>query len=198
MAERVTRGHGLLEGFLARRRAAMAGKLLAGVPREGHLLDVGCGTHPLFLLRSDFRQRTGVDRVLPADGTGPAGVTLLPHDFEAEPSLPFEDRSFDAVTMLAVFEHVDPAALTPLLSDIRRVLRPGGILVLTTPASWTDPILRTLAALRLVSHEEIDEHKDAYDHQRIRQRLLDAGFAPERLRFGSFELFTNLWATALA
>ena len=198
MAERVTRGHGLLEGFLARRRAAMARKLLADAPRDGHLLDVGCGTHPLFLLGSDFRHRTGVDRVLPADARGPAGVTLLRHDFEADPSLPFDDASFDAVTMLAVFEHIDPAALTPLLADIRRVLRPGGILVLTTPASWTDPILRTLAALRLVSHEEIDEHKDAYDHARIRQRLLDAGFAPDRLRFGSFELFMNLWATAVA
>ena len=198
MAERVTRGHGLLEGFLARRRAAMARKLLAGVRRDGHLLDVGCGTHPLFLLGSDFRQRTGLDRVLPENASGPPGVTLIRHDLEADPSLPFDAASFDAVTMLAVFEHIHPASLTPLLADIRRVLRPGGILVLTTPASWTDPLLRVLAALRLVSHEEIDEHSETYDHRGIRQRLLDAGFAPDRLRLGSFELAMNLWATAVA
>ena len=198
MAERVTRGDGLLEGFLARRRAAMARKLLADVSRDGHLLDVGCGTHPLFLIRSGFRHRTGLDRVLRENATGPDGVTLIRHDFEADPSLPFDPDSFDAVTMLAVFEHIDPAALTRLLADIRRVLRPGGILALTTPASWTDPILRVLASLRLVSHEEIDEHTQTYDHQGIRQHLLDAGFAPDRLRLGSFELAMNLWATAVA
>lgn len=198
MAERVTRGHGLLEGFLARRRAAMARKLLAHVGRDGHLLDVGCGTHPLFLLHSDFRHRTGIDRVADHNAPATTGVTLIRQDLDANPSLPFEDATFDAVTMLAVFEHIQHGSLTPLLADIRRVLRHGGILVLTTPASWTDPILHTLAALRLVSHEEIDEHTETYDQEGIRRRLLDAGFAPERLRLGSFELSMNLWATALA
>ena len=198
MAERVTRGHGLLEGFLARRRAAMARRLLSGTDRQGALLDIGCGSHPLFLLGSGFRHRTGLDKVVSDDDPRPGGVTLIRHDFETNPSLPLDDDAFEAVTMLAVFEHIEPDALVPLLREIRRVLRPGGILVLTTPASWTDPILRTLAAFRLVSHEEIDEHTQTYDHDGIRQRLLDAGFAPDRLRLGSFELAMNLWATAVA
>lgn len=176
----------------------MAHALLADVDRDGRLLDIGCGTHPLFLLGSGFRHRTGIDRVSGHNAAAPPDVTLIRQDLDADPSLPFDDATFDAVTMLAVLEHIHPASLTPLLTDVRRVLRPGGVLVLTTPASWTDPILRTLAALRLVSREEIDEHTETYDHEGIRQRLTDAGFAPGRVRLGSFELSMNLWATAVA
>lgn len=196
MGERVTRGTGLLEGFLARRRAATANRLLAPWA-GGRLLDIGCGSHPYFLLQADFGHRVGLDRVASTAGHAPE-VTVMAHDFEAEAALPFDDAAFDAVTMLAVFEHIEPAALASLLREIRRVLRPGGALVLTTPAGWTDPILRALAALRLVSREEIDEHKDAYDHARIREHLLAAGFPPDGLRQGSFELGMNLWARAVA
>jgi SAM-dependent methyltransferase len=45
--------------------------------------------------------------------------------------LPFPDHSFDLVTSFQVVEHVaDPV---PYLREIRRVLRPGGIAILTTP-----------------------------------------------------------------
>lgn len=198
MAERVTRGRGLLEGFLARRRAAMALRLLDGAPRSGALLDVGCGSHPAFLLRSGFAERYGVDQLVRREGQEIRGARLVHHEIGPGVRLPFDDDRFDAVTMLAVFEHIPPDALPTLLSDIRRVLRPGGLLVLTTPAAWTDPILRTLARLRLVSSEEIHEHQDAYDHDRIRDHLAGAGFPREGLRLGTFELGMNLWATARA
>ena len=53
--------------------------------------------------------------------------------------LPFEDASFDVITLLDVLEHIekDQAAL----EGIWRVLKPGGLLVLTVPASmslWSD------------------------------------------------------------
>src|SRR5207248_4344423 len=41
--------------------------------------------------------------------------------------LPFEDRMFDAVTASGVFEYID--ADRPALHEIRRVLRPGGLLI---------------------------------------------------------------------
>lgn len=197
VAERVTRGNGLLEGLLARRRAAVADRLLPEDRGEASLLDIGCGSHPLFLLRSGFRHRVGIDKLV-GDGAAPAGVELIRHDFERDPRLPLPPESFDAVTMLAVFEHLEPAVLVPLLADTRRVLRPGGTLVLTTPAGWTDPLIRVLARLRLVSREEIEEHKGAYDHDDIGRRLVAAGYDPAALRFGTFELFMNLWVTARA
>lgn len=197
MTDRVTRGSGLLERFLSRKRAAIARNLLRDVPRSGRILDLGCGSHPLFLIGSGFHERHGVDQIL-TDERRTDGILLQPYDATRDARLPFTDQYFDAVTMLAVFEHVEPRYLTPLLAEIRRVLRHGGILVLTTPAAWTDPVLRFLARLRLVSSEEIDEHKGAYDHDQIRHYLVQGGFDPEQLRFGSFELGMNLWATARA
>ena len=196
MAERVTRGAGLLEGFLARRRAAVARRLLRECDHDGRILDVGCGSRPLFLRGSGFRERYGLDKLVAADRVDGDGIRLIHHDVRHQPRLPFDDASFDAVTMLAVFEHIEPGPLAALLREIRRVLRPGARLVLTTPAGWTDPVLRTLARLRLVSPEEIDEHQDAYDHRVIRRFLTDAGFESDRIRTGSFELFMNIWATA--
>jgi ubiquinone/menaquinone biosynthesis C-methylase UbiE len=110
--------------------------------------------------------------------------------------LPFEDNFFDVVTMLAVFEHIEPAKLTGLLSEIRRILKPGGMSVMTTPAVWTDRLLRALAKIRLVSPAEIEEHKDAYSFKKITKFLTQAGLSDQRLKFGYFELFMNIWATA--
>jgi SAM-dependent methyltransferase len=52
-------------------------------------------------------------------------------DIERE-SMPYDDDIFDAVLLAEVFEHlsVDPLHA---LSEIRRILKPNGKLVLTTP-----------------------------------------------------------------
>src|SRR5437762_1356405 len=52
---------------------------------------------------------------------------------EPDEALPFADNEFDLVTCIETLEHVRDVQLA--LSEIRRVLRPGGRLALTTPAS---------------------------------------------------------------
>ncbi|HEX6714607.1 MAG TPA: methyltransferase domain-containing protein [Thermoleophilaceae bacterium] len=52
---------------------------------------------------------------------------------EPDEPLPFADNEFDLVTCIETLEHVRDVQLA--LSEIRRVLRPGGRLALTTPAS---------------------------------------------------------------
>jgi SAM-dependent methyltransferase len=174
----------------------MANRLLPAAVRDGALLDIGCGSQPFFLRRARAAQRVGLDRLVPKEGRVLDDIQLVHHDVMLAPALPFGAGTFDAVTMLAVFEHIPPAPLHQLLLDIRRVLRPGGRLVLTTPAGWTDPLLRLLARLRLVSAEEIDEHEAGYDRRQIRLLLERAGFHPAGIATGSFELAMNLWATA--
>jgi len=192
----VTRGHGFLEEFLARQRCRKANSLIPERARTGRLLDVGSGSYPLFLLNTRFAERYGLDRVVPGDFSA-EGITLLHHDIESEP-LPFEDGFFDVVTMLAVFEHLDPPVLNSTLKEIRRTLRPGGSYIMTTPAHWTGGILRVMGRLRLVSQVEIGEHQDTYSHGQIAKFLADAGFEPALTRYGSFEGGLNLWAVAQA
>lgn len=223
---RVTRGKGRLEAFLARHRAQMANRLIPDELRGGTIVDIGCGSYPYFLSTVDFARRIGLDRfvsagapdavepgvaaaappgagsataVSPLGSTparGPDGITLIRHDLATRTALPFEDGSIDVVTMLAVIEHLDHDVLRHTLGEIRRILRPGGVYIITTPAAWTDRILRMFARLGLVSAEEIEEHKDAYTHARIADLLAGAGFDRAAMRFGTFELGMNLWAMA--
>ena len=195
---RVTRGSGLLEGFLARQRVRVANRKIPAEHREGRLLDVGCGTFPFFLANTSFREKYGVDKFVPGmPEEGWAGdIRMVRHDVEAPGGLPFPDRYFDVVTMLAVFEHIEPARLDGTIREVRRILRPGGIYLLTTPASWTAGLLRLLARAGLVSREEIEEHKDVYDHPKIVGILRAAGFDGKNIETGYFEGFANLWVTA--
>ena len=195
MSDRATRGHGLLEPLLARLRARQAERRLPARLRGGRVLDIGCGSSPYFLSHTYFKEKYAIDQLPKAAAAAP---DILWHrlDLNAEPTIPFEDGFFAAVTLLAVAEHLDPAALERLLTEAHRVLAPGGRLMLTTPAARADRLLRLLARLRLVSPEEIDEHKYAYTPGLLGWYFGRAGFAMERIAIGHFELGLNLWATA--
>jgi hypothetical protein len=86
--------------------------------------------------------------------------------------------------------------LVALFSDIYRILQPGGMVMVTTPAAWSDNLLHLMAKLNLVSKEEIDEHVFAYTLPLLGWYFGKAGFAMEKLCFGYFELYLNMWATA--
>lgn len=108
----------LREGFL-KEAFAQAG------PRE-RLLDVGCAGKPFQPLYSRYaRDSVGID----VSHTQHADARM---DILADgQALPFEDEAFDAVLCTEVMEHVpEPQRL---LAEIRRVLRPGGVAVMTTP-----------------------------------------------------------------
>ncbi len=104
----------------------------ASLARGLDVLDVGCnhgyGTR---VISEGARSIVGVD-------VSPTSIAEArrrhPHlRFEQVDgsTLPFEDASFDLVTSFQVIEHV--ADVPPFLSEIDRVLRPGGRAVLTTP-----------------------------------------------------------------
>ncbi|MDQ6880373.1 MAG: methyltransferase domain-containing protein [Candidatus Dormibacteraeota bacterium] len=156
---------------------------------------MGCGSYPLFLNNTRFHERYGVDRVK-SYGVSDESLTLIEQDIADGAGLPFEDAFFDVVTLLAVFEHLDLPVLEGLLREIHRVLRPGGVFVMTTPAAWTEAILRVMAYLRLVSGEEVGEHKATYSPGRIVSLLATAGFDSAGVRHGTFEARMNLWAAA--
>src|SRR5664279_3946205 len=83
-------------------------------------------------------------------------------------NLPFEDNFFDVVTLLAVVEHLELSELQLLFTEIFRILKPGGRVIITTPAVWTNFILWSLAKLHLLSPEEIAEHKDLISSKQLK------------------------------
>jgi SAM-dependent methyltransferase len=196
----VTRGQGLLEGFLAKKRTWMANQLIPSHLREGRVLDIGCGSLPYFLLNTIFAEKYGLDKVMREESRlrlrYEYGVDVVNFDLEEDTTLPFDDRSFDVVVMLAVFEHIEPSRLSVLISEIGRVLKNDGIYIITTPAPWTDVLLKVMAKSGLVSAVEIGEHKAAYNRKKIGIALKESGFKADNICSGYFEVFMNIWVVA--
>ncbi|MGI6423144.1 MAG: methyltransferase domain-containing protein [Candidatus Dojkabacteria bacterium] len=188
-----TRGTGILEGFLSTQRAKLANSKIPSKYRKGKILDIGCGTVPYFLLNTKFKEKYGIDYSLQKDKKY-KDISLKKESINS--GLPFQSNYFDIVTMLAVFEHIEPDDLQKLLSEIHRVLKKDGLLILTTPCVWTDRLLRFLASLNFVSKEEIEEHKGAYSHKDIKRYLKLGNFKDEDIELGYFELWMNNWAIA--
>jgi SAM-dependent methyltransferase len=192
-----TRGHGLLEPLLARWRARRANNLIPPELRSDRILDVGCGSYPYFLAHTAFQHKFAVEQIpLSPEVTKELQVECYNLNLNQTPALPFQKDFFSVVTLLAVVEHLNPASTAVLFAEIYRVLKPGGRVVLTTPAAWSDGLLHTMARLNLVSAEEIDEHAYAYTLPLIGWYFGQAGFAMNKVRFGYFELGLNMWSSA--
>lgn len=191
--EKVTRGYGLLEKFLALRRARTADKLIPKMLRSGRILDIGCGPTAYFLAHTKFKEKYGIDQSLESEPhSGSTNLTKV--DIESVHKLPFPNNFFDIVTMLAVLEHLNPSRLSNILKEVRRILKPRGGLILTTPAPHATKMLAFMASLRLVSKDEINDHKMSYNKALMSKYLSKAGFPRERISFGYFDLFLNHWA----
>jgi SAM-dependent methyltransferase len=194
--ERFTRGKGLLEPLLAQLRARRANRLIPNELRNGRILDIGCGSYPYFLSHTEFKQKFAVDQLPPSDHGRRLDIEWFTLDLNSTPKLPFEDNFFNAITLLAVVEHLNPASMAALFKETHRALQPGGVVVMTTPAAWSDGILKTMARVNLVSAEEIHEHVYAYTLPLIGWYFGQAGFEMTKVNFGYFEFGLNLWAVA--
>jgi 2-polyprenyl-3-methyl-5-hydroxy-6-metoxy-1,4-benzoquinol methylase len=185
---------------LAKQRYKVAKRKIYSAKKSGRILDIGCGCYPLFLTSINFAEKYGLDKNIEpsvANKMEKQGIVLINHYIEKEEKLPFKENFFDVVSMLAVFEHIDPQQLVRIHREINRILKPGGIYVMTTPAFWTEGLLKFLAKLRLISSISISEHKGSYNYSMISSILQAADFPKNNLRFGYFELFMNMWTTAV-
>lgn len=120
----------------------------------GRILDVGCGSKPY---RELIPARDYVGMEIDTPDTRAGHTAEVYYDGV---NFPLGNAEFDGVLCSQVFEHV----FTPrqFLAEIHRVLRPGGVLVLTVPFVW-------------------DEHEQPHDFARyssfgLRSVLQEAGF----------------------
>src|SRR5687768_5084734 len=110
---------------------------------NGRALDLGCGTGLNLDSLSRYARPVGTDFSEEAlKFCRERGHQLLCKADAA--ALPFQDEEFDIITALDVIEHLDDDLAA--LREIRRVLRPGGLVIISVPAypilwSYWDDIL---------------------------------------------------------
>jgi SAM-dependent methyltransferase len=152
---------------------------LRELPRGARVLDVGTYDGKLFRLAG--ARGIGIDPKLAVAARIP-GVRLVQGFFPADlPRLPV--GSFDAVTALAVIEHVPDDELLAWASALARLIAPRGRLIMTVPAPVVDKILHVLMRLQLVAGME------AHQHHRFQPSELDAIFAAPMWRRTKHRVF---------
>ena len=153
--------------------------MLSAVRPGARVLDLGSGagqfTAELVQAGADV---VGVEIAEAAVARGRAGHPGL--DFRLAPiegPLPLEDGSFEVVWASEVIEHVADTA--SWLSDVRRVLVPGGKLLLTTPSHG-----RLRLAVRGIEpfSEPLGDHLHLYTRRSLRALLEEFGFGEIEVR----------------
>ena len=166
-------------------------KVISQIPADCRLLDLGCGQSAWFLRRVASRLEQGVGIDFKVKAMQLENLQLLP--LKLSEALPFADASFDIVTMLAVLEHLEHEHL--ILQEVRRILKPGGKLVLTVPSIWAKPVLELLAyRLNWVDEQQIRDHKRYYNRARLYQVLI-AETAFQSFQHHYFQLWMNNFCT---
>ena len=192
---RVHAGHGYTpaEPFLFELHAAMLRKLerifFDGIPRGARVLDAGCGRSLFTEIRPDWPfaiVAADVEHALlrerRAEFPGVHWVVAGAHP------LPFRDEAFDAVFAGELIEHlVDPREG---LAEFGRVLRGGGVLILTTPNR------RRLANVVDGSERPYSpDHLSEVSYDEAHGLLRAAGFEVERASGLHLELMLNWFSS---
>jgi len=153
--------------------------LRSHVEGAGLTLDLGSADGPSATwLRDAVRRTVSLDidpRGLGSDGV--CGSAL---------ALPFADETFEVVSAFDVIEHCEPEAQA--LSEVRRVLRPGGRFVMSVPAytwAWSD-------------FDVANGHHRRYTRARARAAVEAAGFSVQRVTHGFATVFPMFAAERVA
>jgi len=122
---------GLPHSFFMRAKADLLRELIARRlgPEKPAMLDVGCGVgsfHPL--LRGMIGRLSGIDVSSASIAQARADNRGVDYrDFDGG-RFPFEDGGFDLVAAICVLHHVAPAQWSHFMNEMRRVVRPGGLI----------------------------------------------------------------------
>jgi ubiquinone/menaquinone biosynthesis C-methylase UbiE len=163
-------------------------KILENIGKGEFVLDVGCNDNEKFFreMKEQFDNYVGIDTRL----KNYDGLNFV--KYFVKDSLPFRDNSFDTVTMIAVFEHLERKE--EAMKEALRVLKKGGKVVMTTPSPKAEPMIRLLAHLGLISKELADEHNNLMNKNQIGKLLSEVSF--KNVEVSRFEFGLNYFISA--
>lgn len=149
--------------------------LLRGSGVRGSLLEVGCGAGSIcgyvqkalshlevYAVDLNSQNLRAARRYYPALGYAVANASALT----------FPDGELDAVVLAEVIEHFPPTTRDRALAEMRRVLRPGGLFIVTTPSLEREA--KPCSTHRDVGAET--HHVDGFYAGDLQRTLKDAGF----------------------
>jgi len=157
----------------------------------GTLLDIGCSKGEFMYL---MENKGWVVKGLEFSSKPPNlfNLDIFYGDLE---NAPFEQESFDLITLWAVLEHVyDPKRM---LASINRIIKPGGKLVILVTNFNSVPA-------RFMRHDDVPRHTTLFTKKTISKILRQTGYEPEKFYFdqnifggsvrGSFNFIVKLMA----
>lgn len=153
--------------FVGRRRIVI--DQLHRFGASGPILDLGCGTGGVLAHLGGFGPAFGIDPS--PEAVGFCRQRGLPVALASGMELPFADSTFGAALALDVIEHVEDDVA--ILREMYRVLRPGGVAVLTVPALpwlWS-------------SHDEVNHHYRRYVRKTLYRAICESGLRPIRVSY---------------
>jgi SAM-dependent methyltransferase len=151
--------------------------LSAGNRNLGKVLDLGCGTGALLdQLRGCSAELWGLD--VSQEGLKFCAIRGHKKLVLADATrIPFRQNYFDVITAIGLIEHLDDDQL--FLSEVKRLLKPNGTLILLTssfPYLWS-------------MHDTANEHKRRYYLRELNRQINDVGFQTIRFSHLNFFLF---------
>jgi SAM-dependent methyltransferase len=163
-------------------------KVLALIPPKSTVVDFGCG-NGVFLrsIKRRIGKAIGVDQLTPPSEHR---ITFVQADLEG--AVPLPNGCADAVTALALFEHLSSPAT--FVAEAYRILKQGGVLILTTPSPAAKPVLEFLAfRVGIISKADVADHKKYYGKEEL--QLLFSAF--DAVRISNFQFGLNTLVCAV-
>jgi len=162
--------------FASRTRAILAYlDRYVGAGQDLRVLDVGCGAGNMAHHLAHYGRVVGVDlHPKPLEIARQRGLQA---ELGSADDLPFDDQTFDLVTLLDVVEHVPNEH--GVFGECQRVLKPGGKLMVTVPALmwlWSN-------------NDLLNAHQRRYTREDLGQKLAHHGFEVLRSSYNNFFLF---------
>lgn len=153
--------------YRGRRRVVRAVLDSAHLPPGSRILDAGVGSGRMLDELADYGTVSGIElNELGVEAARRRGYEAVRAPVE---DIPHPDDSFDLVTCFDVLEHTEDDVRS--LTELRRVTRAGGALLITVPAYprlWSH-------------HDEVNRHYRRYTRRALRAAAASAGWTVERV-----------------